>query len=88
MVRHVHIVALQEIILSILMLLSLKRQRFAASPTPGGVAWNGMCSDRGVVIVIVELAVMVRFFASTAVLSVTHSLLRLGARRSEICRCC
>jgi hypothetical protein len=47
-----------------------------------------MCGDRGVVIVIVELAVMVRFFASTALLSVTHSLLRLWARRSKICHCC
>jgi hypothetical protein len=39
-----------------------------------------MRGDRGVVIVIVKVAVMVRFLAPAAVLSVTHLLLWLWAR--------
>jgi hypothetical protein len=52
------------------------------------MARGGVCGGRWVVVVVVKFAVMVYLFASTAMLSAMHSLLRLWAGRSEICCCC
>lgn len=88
MLRHIDVVALPEIVRGILVPLGCKRRQVAGSPTPGDVAGRGMGGDGGVVIATVELAVMVRLFASAAVLAVMDALLWLWAGWSEICRCC
>ena len=45
-------------------------------------------SGRRVVVLVVKFAMMIRFFASTTMLSARRSLLRFWARWRKVCRCC
>ena len=60
----------------------------SSSSAAGDMAGSSMCSDRRVVIVVVEVTMMIGFFASTAMFPAMHSLLRFWSWRSEIGRCC